>query len=117
MNRSFAPVRLEVPDGAARHPAAADLVIEISYLSVRFAGGCVKLLGAKELATGCLLIAQEACSMIDSSLRQMKSQRASDLFLCCGKAPALRIETHQLATVTQTSRRRYIRRPLLLGRP
>lgn len=37
--------------------------------------------------------------MIDSFLRQMKSQRASDLFLCCGKPPALRVDG-QLATLS-----------------
>ena len=38
--------------------------------------------------------------MIDSSLRQMKSQGASDLFLCCGKRPALRIDG-QLTTLSE----------------
>jgi twitching motility protein PilT len=47
-----------------------------------------------------LLKAQEACLMIDSYLRQMKSQRASDLFLCCGKPPALRIDG-QLTTLSE----------------
>ena len=37
--------------------------------------------------------------MIDAFLQQMKSQRASDLFLCCGKPPALRIDG-QLTTLS-----------------